>query len=827
MAKKYYGMSRKYSRNTDQFINGLFKVGKSMAAAYEREAKRQQREQARKVAAYNRFVAQSERERARQIRQHETALRRAEREREKAERERERAAKLHAKLQEQQRVEDEIAQIEEDNNLWTNVHSFIEHVVTLDEVNDNISRCDFECQNHVPDGFFETKFPTDTLSRQQAQNEANRKYDVDKAQKDYFEANEEWKKLKFDESEPTIESVTEELAAEAKEKISAFLPWKQSKLRKAYVEENLDARFKIQHDAWQNKKDEYESMEKAFSAKVDEKNKIATEMRQAKKDYISNRTRELFDAEVESWKKEREEFYNNLRQSLQNVVDGDRDYVITAIGSLFPDDELPMEYFVDYTYEEEKGKVMIDLDLPEIEDLPDRKIILTPTGKKSIRMKGQTDLRSDYAHCVFGLAMYVAHLIFNVSLKVQEIEISGYTQRKEANSAVATDQYVFVVSFTRDLFSTIDFSRLSALQVMDFFQRYFNMTKSFDMKQIDLSTAYDRMESFVPADYQTFIATLPPVKEQPEPVQKPGSSANTSSTSPAPSHIEDTPFETYEKAFRFMKDFYRFIDRLSMDSGVNRHAENLNGVNIQLKSGNFSGDGDVRTYRGKLFFCAIIDLYKSLDKMRVNLDVFSPSSYAFALFIIKIYMKEEVIYSLLNKYDQVYHPYIDMLKPIKNGIPAPPHFYLIGEVLSDYVKDMSLYRQYLDFMEQHIQIVRSSIQGGSYKLKYADDFLKFHQSLYIGQSSQASSAASRSTSNIDPTHLDPLFEDAARIIVMTQQGSTSMLQRRFSIGYNRTCRLMDQLQEAGVVGEAFGSRPRDVLITDENSLNELFARIRS
>ena len=96
MAKKYYGMSRKYSRNTDQFINGLFKVGKSMAAAYEREAKRQQREQARKVAAYNRFVAQSERERARQIRQHETALRRAEREREKAERERERAAKLQA-----------------------------------------------------------------------------------------------------------------------------------------------------------------------------------------------------------------------------------------------------------------------------------------------------------------------------------------------------------------------------------------------------------------------------------------------------------------------------------------------------------------------------------------------------------------------------------------------------------------------------------------------------------------------------------------------------------------------------------------------------------
>jgi S-DNA-T family DNA segregation ATPase FtsK/SpoIIIE len=74
--------------------------------------------------------------------------------------------------------------------------------------------------------------------------------------------------------------------------------------------------------------------------------------------------------------------------------------------------------------------------------------------------------------------------------------------------------------------------------------------------------------------------------------------------------------------------------------------------------------------------------------------------------------------------------------------------------------------------------------------------------------------------------LDPLFEEAARAIVMTQQGSTSMIQRRFSIGYNRAGRLMDQLHEAGVVGEAFGSKPRDVLITDENSLNDLLARLR-
>ena len=74
--------------------------------------------------------------------------------------------------------------------------------------------------------------------------------------------------------------------------------------------------------------------------------------------------------------------------------------------------------------------------------------------------------------------------------------------------------------------------------------------------------------------------------------------------------------------------------------------------------------------------------------------------------------------------------------------------------------------------------------------------------------------------------LDNLFEDAARAIILTQQGSTSMIQRRFSIGYNRAGRLMDQLEKAGVVGAAQGSRPREVLLADENSLMNLLAQLK-
>ncbi|WP_315320819.1 DNA translocase FtsK 4TM domain-containing protein [Segatella oulorum] len=75
--------------------------------------------------------------------------------------------------------------------------------------------------------------------------------------------------------------------------------------------------------------------------------------------------------------------------------------------------------------------------------------------------------------------------------------------------------------------------------------------------------------------------------------------------------------------------------------------------------------------------------------------------------------------------------------------------------------------------------------------------------------------------------LDPFFEEAAHAVVLSQQGSTSMIQRRFSIGYNRAGRLMDQLEQVGVVGAAQGSKPREVLIQDENQLNSLLLKLRS
>ena len=86
---------------------------------------------------------------------------------------------------------------------------------------------------------------------------------------------------------------------------------------------------------------------------------------------------------------------------------------------------------------------------------------------------------------------------------------------------------------------------------------------------------------------------------------------------------------------------------------------------------------------------------------------------------------------------------------------------------------------------------------------------------------------SSGSGTVDAKNLDPFFEEAAHAIVLSQQGSTSMIQRRFSIGYNRAGRLMDQMEEAGIVGAAQGSKPREVLIQDENQLNSLLLQLRN
>ena len=78
---------------------------------------------------------------------------------------------------------------------------------------------------------------------------------------------------------------------------------------------------------------------------------------------------------------------------------------------------------------------------------------------------------------------------------------------------------------------------------------------------------------------------------------------------------------------------------------------------------------------------------------------------------------------------------------------------------------------------------------------------------------------------VDKWHLDPMFADIAKFVVNNQSGSTSMIQRNYSIGYNRAGKIMDQLEKMGVVGPQIGVEPREVLIKDPLTLESLLSTL--
>lgn len=96
----------------------------------------------------------------------------------------------------------------------------------------------------------------------------------------------------------------------------------------------------------------------------------------------------------------------------------------------------------------------------------------------------------------------------------------------------------------------------------------------------------------------------------------------------------------------------------------------------------------------------------------------------------------------------------------------------------------------------------------------------FYLPEYVGPESEGVD-----TSTVDMSKRDPMFEEAARLIVASQQGSTSMIQRKFSIGYNRAGRIADQLEVAGIIGPNEGSKARQVLVQTEYELEQILKHL--
>ena len=96
----------------------------------------------------------------------------------------------------------------------------------------------------------------------------------------------------------------------------------------------------------------------------------------------------------------------------------------------------------------------------------------------------------------------------------------------------------------------------------------------------------------------------------------------------------------------------------------------------------------------------------------------------------------------------------------------------------------------------------------------------FHLPEYVGDED-----AGNGNNEVDLKKRDPLFDEAARLVVQHQQGSTSLIQRRMQLGYNRAGRIIDQLEAAGIVGPFEGSKAREVIVQDPQTLEQILKRL--
>jgi hypothetical protein len=245
------------------------------------------------------------------------------------------------------------------------------------------------------------------------------------------------------------EDVKKMLYKEATKKIKTWKFWTVGKLRRGYVDENIVTVFSAECSKWEAAKKQFEE------------NENKTELEQ----------NALFLKEYEAEK-----------DNFEKIIAGDDNYIETTLEQIFAEIELPLDFSTNF--EVKDTIVHVDLDLPEIEDYPDKKAEILQSGKLSVKKKTQAEINKDYATSVFGLAFYFASIIYNISPAIQTINIAGYTQRLNKKTGGVEDQYIYTIEFDRTVFSRLKIKNIDPIEAVDNFKNEKSINAKFELKTI-------------------------------------------------------------------------------------------------------------------------------------------------------------------------------------------------------------------------------------------------------------------------------------------------------------------------------------------------------
>lgn len=255
---------------------------------------------------------------------------------------------------------------------------------------------------------------------------------------------------KYKIEKPEIGKVKQKLIEITNKKIKSILFWTNKKRRAQYIKENLDEFYEIKVKEWEDALAKHGKSEEDRKIRIVEYNKDI----------------------------------DKKRGIIENcILKGDDEFINNSIQTKLNDIELPVEFSIDYEYDP-KGHLFVDLDLPEIEDLPTAKAQILQSGKISIKNKNLKELKKDYATCVCGLAFYFAGEFFNISPMILSITISGYTQRPSPKTGNIEDQYVYSVIFKREIFDKLNIQKIDPIRAFENFESFIHVNSAFELKTI-------------------------------------------------------------------------------------------------------------------------------------------------------------------------------------------------------------------------------------------------------------------------------------------------------------------------------------------------------
>lgn len=261
---------------------------------------------------------------------------------------------------------------------------------------------------------------------------------------------EKYVKEEFNLAPPEKEKMRKQLEIEAQQFVSSLAFWSAKKRRAQYISDHLEQRYSRAYNDWQERKTAFETTQ----AEIE---------RERNQDFFK--------------------VYEQKRQYLKNVLAGTPTFIEQELDDLLGHINMQLEFSVHYDYNAEQTSLYVDLDLPEIEDLPDEIATQLASGATKVKKKTQTALRQDYAQCVFGLAVYLASEFYNISVVIETILISAYTQRRDKEGNLR-DDYIYSIIFDRSQFEHQDLSHKDPIDFCMSFENRCNLSKTNIFKAI-------------------------------------------------------------------------------------------------------------------------------------------------------------------------------------------------------------------------------------------------------------------------------------------------------------------------------------------------------